>query len=267
MTRTTGRPELARSILSVQNQTYLCKHYIFVDSEQYHQQADEILIKFATPIVTYLPESTLSESSIDEIISNLIHEEVICFLNEDCWFEPNHIEKGVKALSESQKDYAYALRNFYDQEGQFLCIDTIKSLGDYRSEQEPLKCAYKLGGVDGIIQFTIDNTPYININSCFLYQDIVKELNHYQYWQYDHNIYPPLSSLGKRRICTKTVSLNSTFNPSAFYSSAFNHLLSEPFSLTPKEAYEFACEIIVFQAEESFDNWGGRFIWDKDDNL
>ncbi|QLB15731.1 hypothetical protein A6B39_09870 [Mannheimia granulomatis] len=53
ITSTVGRIELERAIFSVQNQTYPCKHYIFVDGEKYHQQAADILNKFDGYLFAY----------------------------------------------------------------------------------------------------------------------------------------------------------------------------------------------------------------------
>lgn len=46
VTSTIGRPELSLSIKSVQNQTYPCKHYIFVDGNIFWDKAKSIFIEY-----------------------------------------------------------------------------------------------------------------------------------------------------------------------------------------------------------------------------
>ncbi|CBW29743.1 glycosyl transferase [Haemophilus influenzae] len=46
MTSTIGRPELSLAIKSVQNQTYPCKHYVFVDGNIFWDKAKSIFIEY-----------------------------------------------------------------------------------------------------------------------------------------------------------------------------------------------------------------------------
>ncbi|VEI46842.1 glycosyltransferase [Actinobacillus equuli] len=59
ITSTIGRPHLERAILSVQQQSYTnCKHYVFVDGEQFFTNAKTIVEKYPHVVVTYLPMNT-----------------------------------------------------------------------------------------------------------------------------------------------------------------------------------------------------------------
>ena len=55
---------------------------------------------------------------------------MICYLDEDNWFEPNHVEKLVEVLEEGN-DWAYSLRKIYDKEGNYICEDNCESLGKW----------------------------------------------------------------------------------------------------------------------------------------
>ncbi|MCK8931145.1 glycosyl transferase [Haemophilus influenzae] len=46
VTSTIGRPELSLAIKSVQNQTYPCKHYVFVDGNIFWDKAKSIFIEY-----------------------------------------------------------------------------------------------------------------------------------------------------------------------------------------------------------------------------
>ena len=46
VTSTIGHPELSLAIKSVQNQTYPCKHYVFVDGNIFWDKAKSIFIEY-----------------------------------------------------------------------------------------------------------------------------------------------------------------------------------------------------------------------------
>jgi|688.fasta_scaffold101285_3 glycosyltransferase involved in cell wall biosynthesis len=143
ITPTTGDKKLNDAINSVKNQTYKdVKHLIVVDGEKFKQQ--------------FLLEQYLQNSPGDEnkniktvflcdntggggfyghriyaAFSHLVNEEVVCFLDQDNWYEPNHIEELVKTLYEKNYAWAFSLRNIYDQNKNFLFQDNCESLGKW----------------------------------------------------------------------------------------------------------------------------------------
>lgn len=46
VTSTIGHPELSLAIKSVQNQTYPCKHYVFIDGKIFWDKAKSIFIEY-----------------------------------------------------------------------------------------------------------------------------------------------------------------------------------------------------------------------------
>ena len=66
VTSTIGRPELALAIESVQNQTYPCKHYVFVDGNIFWDKAKSILEQFPDVIPICLPMNTGKTESLTE---------------------------------------------------------------------------------------------------------------------------------------------------------------------------------------------------------
>jgi len=125
ITSTIGRSHLERAILSVQKQTYPCKHYVFVDGEQFAKDAKQILDKYPHVIATYLPMNTgangWTNSSINAIAPFLVKEDVICYLDDDNWYEANHVENSLKVLNETGADYVFA-SGINDQGGNFFAI-------------------------------------------------------------------------------------------------------------------------------------------------
>ncbi len=64
ITATIGRDELERTIESIKNQSYPCKHYIFVDGEDFRYKAKTILDKYPDVIPIYLPMNTGKKSNV-----------------------------------------------------------------------------------------------------------------------------------------------------------------------------------------------------------
>ncbi|MEY3610031.1 MAG: hypothetical protein RLZZ264_552, partial [Bacillota bacterium] len=62
--------------------------------------------------------------------SFLVNADIICYLDEDNWYEPDHVQKLVDVIKDGN-DWAYSLRKIYDKQGNFLCEDNCESLGKW----------------------------------------------------------------------------------------------------------------------------------------
>ena len=60
----------------------------------------------------------------------LVNADVICYLDEDNWLEPNHVQTIVDKL-EAGYDWVYSFRNIHDKDGEFICEDNCESLGKW----------------------------------------------------------------------------------------------------------------------------------------
>ncbi|WP_165889673.1 glycosyltransferase family 2 protein [Mannheimia granulomatis] len=268
ITSTVGRIELERAIFSVQNQTYPCKHYIFVDGEKYHQQAADILNKFDNLTVTYLPMNTgangWTNSSINAIAPFLIKEDIVCFLDDDNWFEPNHVETGVNALIEHQSGYAYALRKFYDSDGNFICVDTMESIGDYsRGYGEPLEFPFQINETECVMNISGVADNHIDTNCYFMTAELARFISSawYSGIHNDRNVYAKLKEFGVKGACTKAISVNYILDP-AKYIGGLNVFFEAPFFFNKEQACQFVKEMVKFSSEKSVEGWGGRLIWE-----
>jgi hypothetical protein len=63
--------------------------------------------------------------------SFLVNADIICYLDEDNWIEPDHVESLVSAIQKHDLQWAYSLRKIYDKEGNYLCEDNCESLGKW----------------------------------------------------------------------------------------------------------------------------------------
>ena len=137
VTSTIGRPELALAIKSVQNQTYPCKHYVFVDGNIFCDKAKSILAQFPNVVPIYLPMNTgknrILNGAINAAAAFLVEEDIICYLDDDNQLREDHVESLVNVI-EQGADFAYSLRSFYDSNHQFICHDDFESLGNWTKE-------------------------------------------------------------------------------------------------------------------------------------
>ena len=141
VTSTIGRPELTLAIKSVQNQTYPCKHYVFVDGNIFWDKAKPILEQFPDVIPIYLPMNTgkngILNGAINAAAAFLVEEDIICYLDDDNQLREDHIESLMNVI-EQGADFAYSLRAFYDSNHQFICRDDYESLGNWKPKENVL---------------------------------------------------------------------------------------------------------------------------------
>lgn len=62
--------------------------------------------------------------------SFLVNADVICYLDEDNFYEPEHVQSLVETISKGN-EWAYSLRNIVDKNGEFICTDDCESLGKW----------------------------------------------------------------------------------------------------------------------------------------
>jgi glycosyltransferase involved in cell wall biosynthesis len=67
----------------------------------------------------------------------LSNADFILFLDEDNWFEPEHVERLVAFIQEKDLQWAYSLRNIVNQEGDYVIQDNCESLGIWPSVFPP----------------------------------------------------------------------------------------------------------------------------------
>jgi glycosyltransferase involved in cell wall biosynthesis len=138
ITPTIGSPKLKDAIESVRNQTYKCKHLVVVDGPGYWEEASKHIptLDDNTKMVVS-PENTGKTGGnfyghrIYAAYPHLINSDYILFLDEDNWYEPDHVETLVKTIEEKNLDFAYSLRQIYSPDRRFRCNDNCESLGKW----------------------------------------------------------------------------------------------------------------------------------------
>lgn len=158
ITPTIGSSKLKDAIESVQNQTYRnISHLIVVDGVDYFNSAIEnISIDFNSNItILPLPYNTGSNGfyghRIYAGVPHLLNADYIFFLDEDNWYEPDHIASLVEVL-ERGNDFVYSLRKIYNPDKSYVCDDNCEALGKWP------------------IYFTHDNPQYLVDTSSFAFE-------------------------------------------------------------------------------------------------
>lgn len=141
ITATTGSKYLPQCIKSVRDQDYdQIQHLIFADGFEHASKVKEIIDNI--PIregysvdVIYLPYSVGSDRYNGHRMYGagfyFCKGDFVCFLDDDNWFDSDHISSMVSNLDVNS--WSYSLRKIVDADGNFVCNDDCESLGEYPS--------------------------------------------------------------------------------------------------------------------------------------
>jgi hypothetical protein len=145
ITPTTGDTLLDEAADSVQRQTWeKVTHHIVVDGAERYEAHRERLDRFRDrrrTELTVLSQATgrngFNGHRIYGAFPFLVPSDVVIFLDEDNWFEPEHVETMVRTLEEGSLDWAYALRRIVAPDGTAVCTDDCQSLGQWPVYHDP----------------------------------------------------------------------------------------------------------------------------------
>lgn len=137
---TTGSSDLEQAVNSVLNQSYDTHAYIVVDGIEHFDKVVKILVEMdienvdkSKYSICVLPQNVGANGfyghRIYAAFTHLINTDYVLYLDQDCWFEPNHVESCIKTIEENDLEWCYSLRNIYEQNGEFACHDDCESLG------------------------------------------------------------------------------------------------------------------------------------------
>jgi len=140
ITPTTGRDTLAKAVESVGNQTIPTEHLIVCDGENAWYQllpdieAFKLYCNNKLSVIT-LPENIGSNGwyghRVYAAMPLLVNADYILFLDEDNWFEPNHVETMINTINSKDLMWAYALRRICSEDEKYIRDDDCESLGDW----------------------------------------------------------------------------------------------------------------------------------------
>jgi glycosyltransferase involved in cell wall biosynthesis len=134
----TGAPELRSCVASVLGQTYPETHaYLVCDGPQFLEAVSEAIAGLGSPRLRLLalPENVGAGGFYGHRIfaaaSHLVNQDYLLFLDEDNWFEPEHVATMVELLETRNLMWCYSLRRIFDKQGSFVANDDCESLGKW----------------------------------------------------------------------------------------------------------------------------------------
>jgi hypothetical protein len=131
VTSTIGRPTIKRTIQSVQNQTRKATHYVFIHGSDYSDKTTPYLAP--DTVAVHLPRANgtggYGMAPVFALAPFVVDEDIIFYLDDDNWYDPDHIESLASMIEEHDLGWAYSLRKIVDNEGWWICDDNCESLG------------------------------------------------------------------------------------------------------------------------------------------
>jgi len=136
---TTGSETLKSAVESVFNQSGDTQAYIVIDGYQHKEKVADMLYDIdhteRNYVVLTIPENVGANGfyghRVYASIPHLINSKYVFFLDQDCWFEKNHVESMIDLIEKKNIDWAYCLRNIVDKSGKYICKDDCESLGKW----------------------------------------------------------------------------------------------------------------------------------------
>lgn len=165
ITPTIGKDELKDAVESVANQTYKnITHLVVVDGPEFRSDINEYEFLDYNVDICVAPYNTGGSGfyghRIYAAFPHLVNSDYIAFLDEDNWYEPDHIASLVETLKKGELDFSYSFRKIYDKQKNYLCEDNCESLG--RWPVWPM--------LDHYTNTTNSHFPYLIDTSSFLFK-------------------------------------------------------------------------------------------------
>ena len=131
ITPTTGKDTVHKAIQSVRDQTITTEHLVVLDG---FQKADGYIPKDLLRIIE-LPENVGGDGwyghRVYAAMPLMVNADYILFLDEDNWFEPNHVETMINKIKSKDLMWAYSLRRIINERDEYVFDDDCESLGRY----------------------------------------------------------------------------------------------------------------------------------------
>jgi GT2 family glycosyltransferase len=134
ITPTTGKSTLKDAIESVQNQTIKTEHLVVLDGWDAWNTVRNTSYNYSCKWMM-LPENVGGGGwyghRVYAAMPLMVNADYILFLDEDNWFEPNHVETMINKIKSKDLMCSYSLRRIVDEREQYVCDDDCESLGRY----------------------------------------------------------------------------------------------------------------------------------------
>jgi glycosyltransferase involved in cell wall biosynthesis len=132
ITPSIAKKSLVKAVESVENQTYQnLTHLVVLDGPDLHLNPIEIRTNNKLKL-THSPYNTGTNGFYGHRIlaayPHLVDHDYILFLDDDNWFDKDHVRSLIDLCEEKNLDFAHSLRKVYVN-GEFLADDCCESIG------------------------------------------------------------------------------------------------------------------------------------------
>jgi len=138
VTPTTGNICVMQALESVSRQTHRCiQHLVVSDGVELQPELKKQIRQYNVDLIE-LPYATGRDRFNGHRIYGasvfLGKGDFFCFLDEDNWFDPDHVATLLELIKGGGKiDWAFSLRKIVDADGSYVCNDDCESLGKWPS--------------------------------------------------------------------------------------------------------------------------------------
>jgi glycosyltransferase involved in cell wall biosynthesis len=133
ITPTTGKDTVVQAIESVNNQTVPTEHLLVIDGAKASYDLADMDYHWTKTLAMQLPENVGGNGwyghRVYAAMPLLVNADYILFLDEDNWFEPNHVETMINKIKSKDLMWAYSLRRICNEAGEYIGDDDCESLG------------------------------------------------------------------------------------------------------------------------------------------
>lgn len=133
ITPTTGKDTVRKAIESVAKQTITTEHLLVLDGGTAELKYNNLADGEHYPTIITLPENVGGGGwyghRVYAAMPLMVNADYILFLDEDNWFESNHVESMIEKIKSKDLMWSYSLRKICDEDGNYICDDDCESLG------------------------------------------------------------------------------------------------------------------------------------------
>jgi glycosyltransferase involved in cell wall biosynthesis len=131
ITPTTGKDTVFKAMESIRDQTVKTEHLVVFDGQEARDKFPLAFVDGHTFIT--LPENVGGGGwyghRVYAAMPLIVNANYILFLDEDNWFEPNHVETMIAKIKSKDLMWSYSLRRICNEAGEYIADDDCESLG------------------------------------------------------------------------------------------------------------------------------------------
>ena len=131
----TGNDVLAKAVDSALLQDHPnTEVWVVIDGPQFTDAVNTVIDHYRNYVkILQLPANTGANGFYGHRIyaaaSHLINTDYILYLDQDNWFDIDHVSTQISAIESNGWQWGHSLRKIADKDGKYLCLDDCESLG------------------------------------------------------------------------------------------------------------------------------------------